>query len=141
MSSLWLDKGQTVVSERRGTTIVNTHYATGDENILKGMKTVVLINGGSASASEIMAGALRDNKAATIVGEQSFGKGSVQKVEQLFGGAEIKITAAHWYTPAGKTIDKTGIKPDIEVKLTDADISAGKDPQKDKAFALAAVAN
>lgn len=137
VSSLWLDKGQTVVSERRGATVVNTHYATGEDNILKGMKTIVLINGGSASASEITAGALHDNKAATLVGEQSFGKGSVQKVEQLFGGAEIKITTAHWYTPAGKTIDKTGIKPDVEVKISDADIEAGKDPQKDRAFALA----
>lgn len=137
VSSLWLDKGQTVVSERRGTTVVNTHYATGEDNILKGVKTIVLINGGSASASEITAGALRDNKVAILVGEKSFGKGSVQKVEQLYGGAEIKITTAHWYTPAGKTIDKTGIKPDVEVKVSDADITAGKDPQKDKAFALA----
>jgi carboxyl-terminal processing protease len=135
ISSLWLDKGQTVVSEHRGKTVSNTQYATGD-NILKGIKTIVLINGGSASSSEITAGALHDNNVAKLVGEQSFGKGSVQQIENLAGGAEIKITIAHWYTPGGKNINKQGIKPDTEIKNTDADFAAGKDPQKDKAFEL-----
>jgi carboxyl-terminal processing protease len=140
VSSLWLDKGQTVVSERRGGQVINTHYATGN-NILKGIPTVVLINGGSASASEITAGALHDNNAAKLVGEKSFGKGSVQQVEPLSGGSEIKITIARWFTPGGKNIDKQGITPDTIVKISDADIKAGKDPQKDQALILVKSSN
>lgn len=131
-SSLWLNQGKTVVSERRGATIISTEQATG-KNLLKGLPTVVLIDGGSASASEITAGALRDNGAATLVGEKSFGKGSVQQVENLSDGSEVKITIARWYTPAGKNIDKQGITPDVAVTITDAQAQAGQDPQLDKA--------
>lgn len=140
VSSLWLDKGKTVVSERRGSTIVETDYATGG-NILKGLPTVVLINEGSASASEITAGALKDNGAAQLVGVKSFGKGSVQQVENLLDGSELKVTVARWYTPAGKNIDKQGITPDFKVNLTDADFKAGKDPQKDKALQIVRAAS
>jgi carboxyl-terminal processing protease len=132
ISSLWLQKGQAVVSERRGATVVDTHAATGN-NPLAGMPTVVLIDGGSASASEITAGALHDNKAATLVGDKSFGKGSVQKVEPLGSGAELKVTIAHWYTPAGKNINKQGITPDTQVAAGN-NIASGQDPQKDKAY-------
>lgn len=135
ISSLWLNQGQTVVQEKRGSTIMGTEYATGN-NILKGLPTVVLINDGSASASEITAGALRDNSAATLVGEKSFGKGSVQQVDNLTNGGELKVTIARWYTPSGKNIDKQGIKPDIAVALSDADSQAGRDPQKDKAYEI-----
>ncbi len=132
ISSLWLDQGKTVVSERRGSQTLSTDYAKGG-NVLKGLPTIVLINGGSASASEITAGALHDNGLATIVGEKSFGKGSVQQVESLPGGGELKVTIARWFTPAGKNIDKQGITPDVTIPLSDADAAAGKDPQKDKA--------
>lgn len=135
ISSLWLDQGQTVVSERRGDNVLSTDYAKGN-NSLKGLPTIVLINGGSASASEITAGALRDNGTATLVGDKSFGKGSVQQVEKLSGGAELKVTIAHWYTPAGKNIDKQGINPDVAVALSDDDQKAGRDPQKDKAYEI-----
>jgi carboxyl-terminal processing protease len=94
----------------------------------------VLINGGSASAAEILAGALHDNHLATLVGEKSFGKGSVQQVLHLDGGAELKVTIARWYTPAGKNIDKQGIKPDTEVKA--AQITSDKDGQKDEAYSI-----
>lgn len=132
VSSLWLDQGKTVVSERRGGQTLSTSYALGGA-VFKGLPTVVLINGGSASASEITAGALRDNGAATIVGEKSFGKGSVQQVENLPNGGELKVTIARWFTPAGKNIDKQGITPDITITMSDADVTAGKDPQKDRA--------
>ncbi len=129
VSSLWLAKGQTVVQERRGNTIINTMSASGN-NILAGLPTVVLIDGGSASASEILAGALHDNHAATLVGEKTFGKGSVQEVDNLPDGGELKVTIARWYTPAGKNIDKQGITPDTIV----APGSGGGDPQKDQAY-------
>jgi carboxyl-terminal processing protease len=135
VSSLWLNNGQTVVQERRGSAVVGTEYANGG-NILKGLPTVVLIDAGSASASEITAGALHDNGAATLVGVKSFGKGSVQQVENLLDGSELKVTIARWYTPKGKNIDKQGITPDTVVTVSDQDTAAGKDPQKDKAFAL-----
>jgi carboxyl-terminal processing protease len=135
ISSLWLNQGQTVVQEKRGSIIMGTEYASGD-NLLKGMPTIVLINGGSASASEITAGALRDNNVATLLGEKSFGKGSVQQVDNLSNGAELKVTIARWYTPSGKNIDKQGITPDTAITLSDADFKAGKDPQKDKAYEI-----
>ncbi|HET7528614.1 MAG TPA: S41 family peptidase, partial [Candidatus Saccharimonadales bacterium] len=135
VSSLWLDRGQTVVQERRGDTIVGTEFARGG-NLLKGLPTVVLIDDGSASASEITAGALHDNGVAKLLGIKSFGKGSVQQVENFPDGSELKVTVARWYTPDGKNIDKQGIKPDVTVTISDKDIAAGKDPQKDKALSL-----
>lgn len=132
ISSFWLDQGKVVVAEKRGGQVLSTEYAKGG-NILKGLPTVVLVDGGSASASEITAGALRDNGAATIVGEKSFGKGSVQQVEKLAGGGELKVTIARWYTPKGDNIDKQGITPDVLIGLSDDDQKAGRDPQKDRA--------
>lgn len=97
-------------------------------------KLVVLVNGGSASASEIVAGALKDHKRATLIGEKTFGKGSVQEIKNLANGAEIKITVAHWYTPSGINISKVGITPDISVPLSDTDFNANLDPQLQKAL-------
>ncbi|MBI2592428.1 S41 family peptidase [Candidatus Saccharibacteria bacterium] len=135
ISSLWLDKGQMVVSQRRDGRVVSTEYAVGG-NSLKGLPTVVLINGGSASASEITAGALRDNGVAQVVGEKSFGKGSVQQVQNLPDGGELKVTIARWYTPKGSNIDKLGITPDVTIGLSDEDQKAGRDPQKDRAIEI-----
>ncbi len=123
IASLWLDKGQTVVSERSGGHTRQSHKSEGD-NVLKDKPTVVLVDQGSASASEILAGALQDHKAAKIVGEQSFGKGSVQDIIELRNGAKLKVTIARWYTPNGKNISKHGITPDVVVV-------AGKTDDKD----------
>jgi carboxyl-terminal processing protease len=135
ISSMWLDKGKTVVSERKAGITQNTDYAKGNAT-LKGIPTVVLIDGGSASASEITAGALHDNNAATLVGTKSFGKGSVQQVINLSDGGELKVTTAHWYTPAGKNINKQGITPDTVIDRSADDVKAGKDPQKDSAYSI-----
>ena len=83
-----------------------------------------------------MAGALQDNKVARLEGEKSFGKGSVQEIKNLPDGAQLKVTVAHWYTPAGVNINKEGIKPDVEVKNTAEDFNASRDPQLDKAIDL-----
>ncbi len=117
ISSLWIDEGKTVLEERRAGEVIKVHDATGG-NVLSGIPTVVLIDEGSASASEIVAGALSDQHAATLMGVKSFGKGSVQDVEQLVGGAILKVTIARWYTPNGRNIDKQGIQPDKTVKLS-----------------------
>ena len=135
VSSVWLDKGEIVLEEKRGGQVIKTHFASGS-SVLNGLPTVVLINEGSASASEIVAGALRDNGAATLLGTKSFGKGSVQEVQQLDFGGILKVTIARWFTPDGVNIDKDGIKPDKKVKITDKDIKAERDPQQAAAIKL-----
>ena len=100
---------------------------------LKDFKTVVLVNEGSASASEIVAGALKDYGKATLVGKKTFGKGSVQTLEELKDSSSIKITVAKWLTPKGYNINEEGIAPDIEIDLTAEDYNNNKDPQMDKA--------
>ncbi len=124
-----------VVEERHGGVSTSKEYATSGGKLV-GLPVVVLINGGSASASEIVAGALHDDIGAKLVGVKSFGKGSVQEIVNLSGGAQLKVTVAHWYTPKGVNINKEGIKPDIKVDLTQEDFSAGRDPQLDKALEL-----
>ena len=131
---IWLDN-QIAMTERRGSEIVKTLRTTGTP-ILGNMKTVALINGNSASASEITAGALREYGKATLVGQKSYGKGSVQIVLGLPGGSQMKVTEARWYTPKGKNIDKTGIEPDVKVDLSSDDVNNNVDPQMDKAKSL-----
>ncbi len=103
---------------------------------LTGIPTVVLVNGGSASASEIVAGALQDDGKAVLVGEKTFGKGSVQDYVEFDDGSALKLTVALWLTPKERTINKEGIAPDVEVKMTPEDYDADKDPQLDKAYEL-----
>lgn len=118
MSSYFLKEGQVVVSERQGKneTVLN-HRSTGISGLPAGAKVVVLIDGGSASAAEIMAGALKDQGIAKIVGEKSFGKGSVQELVNYDDGSSVKVTIAKWYTPNGVNISESGIKPDVEVAV------------------------
>lgn len=133
VASLWLPKNSVVVEERRGNVTVKIDRAEGGD-ILNGMKTVVLINGGSASASEILAGALSDNKVATLVGEKTFGKGSVQEIEDFNDNSALKVTVAKWFTPKGKNINKEGIAPDKEVITTLDDAKNNNDPVKTEAL-------
>jgi len=135
IASLWLED-KIVVSERKNGKVID-ELRSNNNAPLKGVKTIVLVDGGSASASEIVAGALVDNGAATLVGQKTFGKGSVQVIDDAPGGGKLKITVAKWYTPSGKNITKEGIKPSVEVELTAEDVNAGRDPQKDKALELA----
>jgi len=134
IASLWLPEGTTVVTERRGGQTVSIEKASGSST-LRNIPTVVLIDKGSASASEITAGALRDHKAAKLVGTKTFGKGSVQRIDELSDGSELKVTIAHWFTPAGKNIDKEGITPDF-IAESSQNGDTTKDPQKDKATQL-----
>lgn len=133
LAGWFLDKNAVVVKEKFRSGEIQETKANGSE-LFKNIPIVVLINQGSASAAEILAGALRDNRKVMLVGKKSFGKGSVQEIETLKDGSMIKITFAHWLTPNGTVIEKNGLKPDYEVDLTDDDIKAGRDPQLDKAM-------
>jgi carboxyl-terminal processing protease len=132
VSNQWLKDGQLILEEKRAGRVIQSFSAQGDGQLV-GIPTVVLINEGSASASEITAGALKDNKVATVVGVTSFGKGSVQEFNSFKGGDVLKVTVARWYTPSGKNIDKEGIEPNYTVVLTDEDIKAKSDKQLESA--------
>ncbi|MBR3270166.1 S41 family peptidase [Candidatus Saccharibacteria bacterium] len=133
--SLWLD-GKLVLTQK------STHFGeermstSSGKAILKDMKTIVLVNGSTASASEITAAALKDHKKATIVGTKTYGKGVVQKMYNLSGGGILKVTTAEWLTPNGDSINNNGVVPDVEVEMTVEDINKMRDPQMDKAKSL-----
>jgi len=142
LSGWFLDKNQIIVSEVFSDGARNDFKSDGN-SLLKRYPTVILMNGGSASASEILAGALHDNRNIKIVGEKSFGKGSVQELQKYGDGSSLKVTIAKWLTPAGISISDKGIEADIEVKFSEEDLkeegkieigTPGKDAQLDKAI-------
>lgn len=138
VSSQFIGKG-VIVAEKKdvsGTGKQEYKAVSGGKMTGSDVKLIVLINGGSASASEIVAGAIKDTKRGLLVGEKTYGKGSVQEIEDLYRGAKLRITVAHWYTPNGKNISKEGIQPDVHVALTEADYNADRDPQLERALGL-----
>lgn len=136
IASSWLLNNEVVVRETFNDKRNDKSYKASTKLDLSQYKTIILINGGSASASEILSGALQDYNIASVVGEQSFGKGSVQQLIPLSNGSSVKITIAKWLTPNGRTIEEEGIKPDYEVELTIEDFENELDPQLDKAKQL-----
>ncbi len=133
IASHFLPKGDTVVTEDyKGKRTNITHRSIGYNDVPKGTKIVVLINQGSASAAEILSGALQDYKKATLIGTRSFGKGSVQEMIDVDGGS-LKVTVARWLTPSGRSISDGGLTPDIKVTRTRAEYLKGEDPQMARA--------
>ncbi len=143
LAGWFLDKNKLVVAEEFGNKTRNEFRGDGNSS-LRSYKTIILINGGSASASEILAGALHDNNGTRLVGVKSFGKGSVQELQNYGDGSSLKVTIAKWLTPAGISISDKGIEPDIKVEIDTKDIeeekieigTPGKDPQLDKALEI-----
>lgn len=134
MASWFLPLGKVVVSEDFGKKAEGQVYRSKGYNIFNNnLKMAVLVDGGSASASEILAGALKEHGVAKLVGTKTFGKGSVQEVVKITPETSLKVTIARWLTPLGNSISENGLTPDVEIKLTQDDLTKGKDPQTDKA--------
>ncbi|MDP2741127.1 MAG: S41 family peptidase [bacterium] len=136
LAGWFLQSGKTVTIEDLGKGEEQKIFKAKGNSNLSDYPIVVLINQGSASASEILAGALRDNRDVKLIGMKSFGKGSVQEVINLNGGSFLKITVAKWLTPKGQSISEVGLEPDIKVEITDQDTEQGKDPQLEKALEI-----
>lgn len=134
MASWFLPIGETVVIEDYGTDEESFTYRSKGYDIMEeNWNVVILIDEGSASASEIVAGALQEHGVATLIGETTFGKGSVQELVDVTENTSLKITVARWLTPNGNSLSETGLDPDFEIPLTHEDIEAGNDPQLDAA--------
>lgn len=134
MAGEWVGD-RVVLKERRQGKIIEQLIGTG-RNRFAGMPTIVLVNQGSASASEIVSGALQDHDEATVVGMKTFGKGSVQDYINLSDGSAVKVTIAEWLTPNERVINKTGLEPDIVVDRTNEDYENQRDPQLDRAVGI-----
>ncbi len=133
MASKFVPKGEPVVWEEGRDGQRSAYKALGGDSLSE-IPVLVLINEGSASASEILAGALRDLKGHVIVGKKSFGKGSVQQLDNLEGGSSLRITIAKWLTPSGQSIHEVGLEPDIKVDISNEDYDNDRDPQLDRAL-------
>ena len=142
MASWFLPMGKVIVREDFGAKSgepEKVYRSKGYDIFTDKLKLVILVNEGSASASEILAGALQENGKAKLIGTKTFGKGSVQELISVAGNSSLKVTVARWLTPTGKSISDTGIMPDYVVKITETDIKAGKDPQMEKALEILAI--
>ncbi|HVM76627.1 MAG TPA: S41 family peptidase [Candidatus Paceibacterota bacterium] len=136
LAGYFVKPGTPVVKEV-GRSVPEQDYAATGNGALAAMPMAILINNGSASAAEILAGALRDDRKIPLIGEHSFGKGTVQQLEPLADGSAIKLTVAHWVLPSGQILDfGVGLQPTYYVPLTDAQIASGTDPQLTKALQI-----
>lgn len=135
ITSEFLEKEKVVTIKKRNPEEDEVIYVNGQARMAN-LPLVVLINRGSASASEIVAGAIQDHKRGQLVGEKSFGKGTVQTVENLTGGSSLRVTIAKWFTPNDQNINETGIAPDIAVERSSEDFEASRDPQLEKALEI-----
>jgi len=133
IASRFVSRGSVVVQEKHRNGNVEKFKSMGGD-VFSETPVIVLINEGSASASEILAGALRDLNGSKLVGKKSFGKGSVQQLENFSDGSSLKVTVAEWLTPLGQSINETGLEADIEVEITDSDIRGNWDPQLNRAL-------
>lgn len=137
IGSWFIDEGKVIVSEDFGSNRKAQSYRShGPRVFTDKLQFVVLIDGGSASASEILAGALKEHKIATLVGEKTFGKGSVQELIDITPETSLKVTVAKWLTPNGVSISTSGLEPDVKVSITAKDFEAKRDPQMDKAVEI-----
>lgn len=137
MASWFLPKGKVVVREDfGGNREENAYRSTGNTKIPSNLQMIVLIDDGSASASEILAGALQEYGIAKLVGTKTFGKGSVQELVKITPETNLKVTIARWLTPNRKSISEGGLTPDVEVKMTEDDAKNERDPQMEKAVEL-----
>ncbi len=137
MASWFLPAGKIVVTEDFGGNGAPNHFRSKGYNVFNSnLNMVILVDGGSASASEILAGALQEHKIAKLVGEKTFGKGSVQELVELTPDTSLKITIARWLTPGGHNLSNEGLEPDTVVVPTERDIADGKDPAMQKAIEL-----
>ena len=134
----FLNPGDLVAIEQFGKAENNnkTEFRANGLSGLKNYPVVVLVNQGTASASEILAGALRDNRSVKLVGEKTFGKGSVQELVNLKDGSSLKVTVAKWLTPKGVSISEHGLDPDYKISVTEQDTENKKDSQLDKAVEI-----
>jgi carboxyl-terminal processing protease len=135
ISGYFLKPGSPVVKEVDRTVPEQDYTATGS-GALDTIPMAILIDGGSASAAEILSGALNDDRNIPLIGTRSFGKGTVQQLEDLPDGSSLKITVAHWVLPSGRILDHDGLLPNYPVIITDAQVAAGKDPQLDEALSI-----
>ncbi|GAB4441209.1 MAG: S41 family peptidase [Anaerolineae bacterium] len=134
VSSLFLEPGQVIVREKLRNAEEKTFNAADGYQVALDVPLVVLVNGGSASASEIVAGAIQDTGRGAVIGQQTFGKGSVQLPHTLSDGSELRVTIAEWLTPDNRQIHGEGITPDVEAEMTFEDFEQGLDPQVDAAI-------
>lgn len=132
--SEFIPKGKLILKQKDKKGNIEETKSTGGE--FESTKIILLVNEGTASAAEIFAGAVRDNQRGSLVGKKTFGKGTVQTIEELNNGSILKVTIAKWLTPNGDEINKIGIKPDFEVEITEGDLTAGNDIQLNKAIEL-----
>lgn len=136
VASYFVPEGDVIVREQSDGKGEIVHRSKGYTTFNRPLNMIVLVDGGSASASEIVAGALQENDIATLVGEQTFGKGSVQELIPITLDTSLKLTIAQWLTPDNNSISEGGLTPDVEIELTEDDVLAGRDPQLDTAVEL-----